>query len=178
MSVTEKIEVHGGILVAHDGTPQSDAALATAVRCAPGFGGTVHVVRAWTITSAPTPSAARIGYVPPLADYEAATLAALEADVAPVRTAHPEVALSISVVHGNAAERLVQASDAVDLIVLGSRGRGGFVGLLLGSVSSQVVQHSRCRVLVDRLPESAAPLSLSSDNSPNESALISELGLD
>lgn len=178
MSVNEEIIAHGGILVAHDGTPQSAAALATAVRCAPSFGGKVTVVRAWNVMSAPTPASSRAGYVPPLADFEASALSALEADVAPIRAEHPEIAISTSVVHGHPAERIIHASGDVDLIVLGSRGRGGFAGLLLGSVSSQVVQHSRCAVLVDRGPERNGPTSMTSGGSPNESALISELKLD
>lgn len=177
MAVTEEITVHGGILVAHDGTPQSAAALAMAMRCAPGFGRKVAVVRAWNVLSAPTPLSSRAGFVPPLADFEASARSALEADVASIRAEHPEITISTSVVHGHPAERIIQASGDVDLIVLGSRGRGGFAGLLLGSVSSQVVQHSRCAVLVDRGPEPNGPESMTSGSSPNESALISELHL-
>jgi nucleotide-binding universal stress UspA family protein len=150
MTVNRDITVHGGILVAHDGSESAAAALQTALHVAPAFGGRVEVVRAWSLASAPTPPTQEVGYVPPLEDFEAATLAALEDDVAAARSEHPDISITCSVVNGNAAEKLIEASPNVDLIVVGSRGRGGFAGLLLGSTSDQVVHHATCRVLVDR----------------------------
>ena len=54
----------------------------------------------------------------------------------------------------NPAEALLQLSDDADLLVVGSRGRGGFSSLLLGSVSHAVVLHGRCPVVV--VPSGAA----------------------
>ena len=52
------------------------------------------------------------------------------------------------VVQGDAARALLDVSSGADLVVVGSRGRGGFTGLLLGSVSQQCATHARCPVVV------------------------------
>ena len=57
----------------------------------------------------------------------------------------PEV--TVSVTTGDAAEELLRASRDADMLVVGSRGGGGFARLLLGSVSSQVMHHAECPVV-------------------------------
>jgi nucleotide-binding universal stress UspA family protein len=60
----------------------------------------------------------------------------------------PDVAVDRQIVDGGAAETLIAAVDAGDLLVVGSRGRGGVAELLLGSVSLQCVHHAPCPVVV------------------------------
>lgn len=79
------------------------------------------------------------------ADIRAAQTSAKEA-VAQVNTDGVEVA--VRVVSGVPAEELINAGADADLLVVGSRGVGGFSRLLLGSVSTQVVHHARCPVTV------------------------------
>jgi nucleotide-binding universal stress UspA family protein len=66
------------------------------------------------------------------------------------RVAHDGVEVTTDVVQGSGAAVLVEASERADLVVVGSRGHGGFTGLLLGSVSTQVVHHAACSVMVVR----------------------------
>ncbi len=58
------------------------------------------------------------------------------------------------VVSGHPSVVLENESKNSDLVVVGARGHGGFVGLLLGSVSDQIVKHAQCPVVVVRNPES------------------------
>ena len=60
------------------------------------------------------------------------------------------VSLDASVVPGNAAEVLIEASHGAGLLVVGSRGLGGFRGLVMGSVSMQCVHYAHCPVVVIR----------------------------
>jgi nucleotide-binding universal stress UspA family protein len=60
---------------------------------------------------------------------------------------HPE-SVTIKAVHGFPVEELVEASKGADMVVLGSRGVGGFTRMLLGSTAGLVVQHAHCPVLI------------------------------
>jgi nucleotide-binding universal stress UspA family protein len=60
---------------------------------------------------------------------------------------HPE-SVTIRAVHGFPVEELINASKEADLVVLGSRGVGGFTRMMLGSTAGQVVQHAHCPVTI------------------------------
>jgi nucleotide-binding universal stress UspA family protein len=59
-----------------------------------------------------------------------------------------DIEITPDAVEGSPAETLIDAGRGAELLVLGSRGRGGFVGLLLGSVSQQCAQHPPCPVVI------------------------------
>ena len=148
----------GGVVVAHDGSQDARLALRWAVDEARLRRCTLHIVRAWSIQSAPRPASWRPGYAPSLKEYEEAVRADLLNDVREVLGTEPGCEVTVHPVHAAAAPALIAASKRADLVVIGSRGLGGFRGLLLGSVSEQVVRHAECPVVViRRRPERPKP---------------------
>ena len=74
-----------------------------------------------------------------------------------VRTVDPSDGNGVSqrVVRGHPAQVLLDAAEDAALLVVGSRGRGGFTGMLLGSVSQHVIARAACPVVVVRTPADA-----------------------
>jgi nucleotide-binding universal stress UspA family protein len=56
--------------------------------------------------------------------------------------------VTVKAVHGFPVEELIKASQDADVVVLGSRGAGGFTRLMLGSTAGQVVEHAHCPILI------------------------------
>jgi len=140
----------GSIVVGHDGSDCSDHALTEALELAAELKAPVVVVRTWTIDTAPRPTDWEFGYVSSFAEYAASVEASLRKDVAPLAAAFPAVSVGYRVAHSGAAKGLIEISHFARMLVVGSRGHGGFTGMLLGSVSDQCVRHSSCPVLVVR----------------------------
>jgi len=149
VEVREVVEVDGGIVLGHDGSTCAQEALRWAGRLARKADVDLHVVRSWAMTTAPRPATWTPGYVPPLADWEQAVLDELTAHVAAAGL-DPEVRVSCHVVHKAPVPALMAAAEGASMLVVGARGRGGFAGLLLGSVGDQLVHHAPCPVTVVR----------------------------
>ena len=137
-----------GIIVGVDGSGHSQRALEwamkeAAIRHVPLTVLTVHeAIAGW------------YGGVASYADDPARTLEAREAAqaetdkvLAGLDGPHPDP-VTVTAVHGFPVAELISAGQDADMIVLGSRGTGGFARLVMGSVSSQVVQHAHCPVLI------------------------------
>ncbi len=136
------------VVVGVDGSRGSSAALRWAADEARLRGARLKVVRAWHI-----PSVSYGAYVVLPNDFEdwgKEAAAALEEQVATVLGEVPQVPVVREVREGPAAKAILDAAEGADLVVVGSRGRGGFSGLLLGSVSSQVAHHAHCPVVIVR----------------------------
>jgi nucleotide-binding universal stress UspA family protein len=75
---------------------------------------------------------------------------ALEKVGADVRAKHPNIEITARVLKGHPAPLLVEESKGADLLVVGSRGHGEFVGMVIGSVSEYCATNAHCPVLVNR----------------------------
>lgn len=136
------------IVVGVDGSQPAEAALEFAAEEAFLRGSRLVIVCAWDIPFA----------VDPAVFLQAEMLDGLTADaerlvreaVARVAKLQPKVACEGKAVEGQPAAVLLKEAEHADMMVVGSRGRGGFGSLLLGSVSQQVVHHAPCPVIVVR----------------------------
>lgn len=138
------------IVVGVDGSDCSDAALRWASENAQEHGAELVVVTVWR--EPPPQVAPPYGSYPWGVETHAEENAQKLQDAALVRVlgGEPEVKVTTQVTEGNAAKVLVDASRDADLLVVGTRGHGGFAGLLLGSVSQQVAAHAACTVAIVR----------------------------
>lgn len=137
------------IVVGVDGSGCSAGALSWAVDEARLRHAKVRAVHAWAYPPVSTYHEAAHVMNVPLAEQAARTLEHVVADVA-----GDDVEIEQVVVESPAAAALLEAAAAASLLVVGSRGLGGFAGLLLGSVSQQCAQHARCPVVIVHEPRS------------------------
>lgn len=131
------------IVVGVDGSEQSKLALRWAAHLADANGAGIDAVMAWEI-----PPNFGSPYVcdPYMPQVDAQKV--LSEAVAEVFGADRPARLREVVEQGNAARMLLAAAEGAAMLVVGSRGHGGFAGLLLGSVSTQCAAHATCPVLV------------------------------
>ncbi len=133
----------GRVVVGVDGSPSSQQALRWGAHLAATFGAGLDAVTAWVF-----PAAAAWGSVPSDWDPAQDMRKALDDTVQEVFGDQPPAGMRRLVREGGAARVLLDASQGAIMIVVGSRGHGGFAGLLLGSVSANVAEHASCPVLV------------------------------
>jgi nucleotide-binding universal stress UspA family protein len=141
----------GVIVVGVDNSDGAKAALQFALEEAKLRGARLRAVHAWQYASIGAPAIEVSGQ--PLFGVEFADLQrGIEASFeAMLRAAIPDpgdVDVEHRVVEGTAAAALVEESRGADLLVVGSRGLGGFRGLLLGSVGQQLAHHAACPVVI------------------------------
>jgi nucleotide-binding universal stress UspA family protein len=136
------------IVVGVDGSGGSDEALAFACRRAELTGEDVVVVHGWRDGRAT--GTTRREVPPQFMERIAEEERLLSESVAGVQAEHPDVHIEPEAIPVVAWRALADASAAATLVVVGSRGRGAFTGMLLGSVSQQVLHHAQCPVAVVR----------------------------
>ena len=135
------------IVVGVDGSKGAVEALKFAINEARIRGADVKAVAAWEVPAAAYGS----GWIPiPVdpSDYEKIGQDVLDQSLEEAGAAKADVKVTPVLREGQAADVLVAEAQGADLLVVGSRGLGGFKGLLLGSVSQQCAHHATCPVAI------------------------------
>lgn len=135
-----------GIVVGVDGSASSKQALAWALRYAGTTGLPVTAILAWEIPA----NYGTAAMVLPAVEFANGAKRELKHVVDEVTAAFPQVHVDLRVVEGHPAKILLKEAEHAQLLVVGSRGHGGFVRTILGSVSQYCVNHAKCPVLVFR----------------------------
>lgn len=142
------------IVVGVDGSEPAQRALEWALEAGRQHGSSIEAVNVWTFPY-------MTGEVFTAVPYDSTPLAAaasriLDEALRSADTTGLPAPVVRTVASGGAATTLLQIAEAADLVVVGSRGRGGFTQLLLGSVSQQVAHHGTCPVVIMRPTEQAS----------------------
>jgi nucleotide-binding universal stress UspA family protein len=151
--MAHRLDDLGRIVVGVDGSPSSKAALQWAVQQAELTGSTVDAVIAWRY---PT-MAGGYAWVPvsasKAASFDEICEKTITEAIGDAVAAASTVQIDTTIRQGNPAQVLLDAASGADLLVVGSRGHGGFASALLGSVSQHCVHHARCPVVIIRGPK-------------------------
>lgn len=138
------IQGSGPVVVGIDGSPASELATAVAFDEADRRGAELLAVHAWI--DADTTAIARMAW----SDFQSEAEETLAERLAGWSERYPDVVVQRQVVFDKPARHLLEAAQTARLVVVGSHGRGGFAGMLLGSVSSTVVHAIHTPVIVAR----------------------------
>lgn len=136
------------VIVGVDGSPSSRSALRWGLHEARLAGCPLIALHAWLLST--LPGRPPMQYVPALAEYEAEAREWLEQEIAATLPDTHGVDIRPELSHSSAAWALMDKAQPDDLLVLGSRGHGGFASLVLGSVATQCSMHARGVVTVVR----------------------------
>jgi nucleotide-binding universal stress UspA family protein len=132
------------VLVGIEGSPASELATAMAFDEASRRGVRLVAMHSWADSYVHSWASIDLG------EYLQVGKEALAERLAGWQEHYPDVSVDHHLVYGDPAEQLVDASETAQLTIVGSHGRGGFAGMLLGSVSSAVAQAARMPVIVAR----------------------------
>jgi nucleotide-binding universal stress UspA family protein len=176
MSRSRNARTRGTIVVGVDGSAGARHALRWAAEEARLRGSRLLIVHAWRIGYWGVPGGGYGSLGGPfdpfngvgLSDLHQAAEELLEKVTAGLEGEAEGVEIERRVVEGSAPELLVDAAAEADLLVVGSRGHGGFAGLLLGSVSQQCAHHSPCPVVIVHAPRPAATRLEPADATPTQ----------
>ncbi|MDA1362614.1 universal stress protein [Glycomyces luteolus] len=135
------------IVVGVDGSGPSIKALEWAVEQARRTGAKVEAVQAWEV---PTMYGSGMMVLPGGEEFDKSARQSLESAISHALGGRMDVEVEHHTVGGHPAKTLIDMSDGADLLVVGSRGHGGFVGSLIGSVSHYCVNHANCPVVIVR----------------------------
>lgn len=139
----------GPVVVGVDGSPNSDQAIAIAFEEASLRGAPLVALHAWNdVTYEDTRGSARILTQPETLKEGEERL--LSERLAGWQEKYPDVVVRRDLLRARPRNALLESSKTAQLVVVGSHGRGGFTGMLLGSTSQALVQHADCPVLVVR----------------------------
>lgn len=135
------------IVVGIDGSEGAGRALRFAAEEASLRDTDLRMVAVWNI---PAAYYAGEGLAPvmPIERFEDSMRATGERQAAEILAEYPGLATELVVASGSPAQVLVEQSERADMLVVGSRGLGGFRGLMLGSVGQQCAHHANCPVVI------------------------------
>lgn len=136
----------GRIVVGVDGSDSSQDALNWAADEAKLRGDTLHIVHSWVLPPMP----ASIEMLEQLQGQEISDMSRKLLDDAEASVADRGIEVTTELSNESPAAGLLSAAKDADLLVVGSRGRGGFKGLLLGSVSQHCAHHAPCPLVIVR----------------------------
>ncbi|MGY6026581.1 universal stress protein [Streptomyces spinosirectus] len=150
--VREQSSAEGPIVLGVDGSPAGELAVDFAFAEAAFRQADLVALHVWSTWNAPLPPPQDSSqpYANPPGALAAEEKRLLSEAIAGHRERYPEVSVEHQVVHGRTRETLIEASRTAQLVVVGARGRDGFAGLLLGSVSQALLHHAHCPVAVVR----------------------------